>query len=184
MARVSENKRSRHEEEREEMSPLATGFAIATPVAAGILFGLAIRSALSDAEVPYEVSQETIDRVEEFVNEDGKTFENYTVRGAVLGAVLEAAPWVKIPKDLDPEDVPGDLPRSPEAIIDFIEDTLDTEVSDKRAAKIRTRFEKLEREWDEKDKDDDKKSGSDSSEDEDEDEDDLAEDEPEEPAKE
>jgi hypothetical protein len=160
MARIRENRRSRHEDEREEMSPVGTGLILGSSAVVGLALGLAIRHALSDSEVPFEASQEAIDRVESFENEDGVGFGDYTVRGAGLAVALTAAPWVKIPKDLDPSDLPGDAPKSPEGVIDYLEEYLEVEVSDKRAAKIRKNFAKLEKEWDKKEKEKDDESGS------------------------
>lgn len=162
MARVRENRRSSCEEEegREEMSPVVTGLLVLAPVGIGLGLGLAIKSALSDSEVPFEASQEAIDRVAEFRNKDGVGFENYTVRGSALSVVLTNAPWAKIPEDLDPSELPGDPPKSPEAVIDYLEEYLEADVTDKRSAKIRKNFESLEKEWDKKDKDEESsKSG-------------------------
>lgn len=142
------------------MSPLVTGLMIAAPVAIGLGLGLAIKSALSNSEVPFEASQDAIEMVENFQNENGIGFDDYHVRGAVLAVVTTVAPFVEIPEDLDPSDLPASMPHSPEAIIDYVEENLDMDLSEKQCSKIRKEFARLEKEWDEKGKDsEESKSG-------------------------
>jgi len=157
MARVISYRNSRTEEDREEMSPVAVGLTIGIGGATGLALGLAIRSAMADSDAPFEASEDAVSRVQEFENEDGANFKNHQLRGAGLAAVLTAAPFVKIPKDLDPKDLPAAIPANPEEVIDYIEDHLDHEVSDKQAKKIRRRFEKLEKEFEKRDEEKDEK---------------------------
>jgi len=147
MARVINYRNSRTEEDRDEMSPLAVGIIVAAGAGTGLTLGLAFKSAMSDADAPFEASPEALEKIMNFANEEGETFENHTLRGAGLSAVLTAAPFVKIPTDLDIRELPAAIPTSPEQVIDYIEDHLDVEVSAKQAKKIRRKFEKLEKEF-------------------------------------
>lgn len=154
MARVSEHRRSSLEEEdREEMSPVITGISIAVPTAIGLGLGLALSSALSDAGVPFEPSQEAIGLVDNFTNEKGIGFDDYAIRGSGLMVVLTVAPDVEIPKDLDPSDLPASAPSSAEGVIDYIGEHLDVDLNAKQRERIRKEFAHLEEEWEERDKD-------------------------------
>jgi len=147
MARVINYRQPRTEDDRDEMSPVAVGVTIGVGAISGLALGLAVRSALSDAEAPFEASREAIAKVEAFENEDGDTFSDHALRGAGLAAALTAAPFAKIPTDLDIKGLPAAIPASPEAVVDYLEDHLEMEVSPKQAKKIRSRFEKLELEF-------------------------------------
>ena len=138
------------------MSPLATGVLIGGTALTASALAIFIRDALSDSECPIEPSNETIEFIQEWVGEDGQTFENHKVRAMGAAVVREVAGnAAKFPKDLEIEDLPAALPTSAQDVIDYLENFLEVDVTRKQAKKIVKRWNDLV------DKDEDEKASDD-----------------------